>query len=151
MKRVYPRLAKYTIGILVLSLAFVFSVQGQEPVPSPASPTAEPAQPTAEPVGAKAKDANATSDDPDTVKPVRDPFDMYEFPTRRERFDRYVSDTVGPARLARTAAAAGFSQWRDSPEEWEQGMKGYGKRFAASFGRNAIQQTITFGLDQSLN
>jgi hypothetical protein len=29
-------------------------------------------------------------------------------------------------------------------------MKGYGKRFASSFGRSAIQQTVTYGLDEAL-
>ena len=30
-------------------------------------------------------------------------------------------------------------------------MKGYGKRFASSFGRNAIQQTVTYGLDEAFD
>ena len=29
-------------------------------------------------------------------------------------------------------------------------MKGYGKRYASGLGRNAIQQTITYGLDSAL-
>ena len=53
--------------------------------------------------------------------------------------------------LTRTAFSAGLDQWRDKPEEWEQGMKGYGKRFASSFGRNAIQQTVTYGLDEAFD
>lgn len=106
-------------------------------------------QPAAEPGSSKAKDGSVTTDKPDTVKQSPDPFDTYVFPTRGERFDRYVSDTVGPFRLVRTAAGAGISQWRDTPEEWEQGMKGYGKRFASGFGRNAIQQTVTYGLDEA--
>ena len=28
-------------------------------------------------------------------------------------------------------------------------MKGYGKRYASSFGQNAIQQTVTYGLDEA--
>jgi hypothetical protein len=139
MKRVCPGLAKYTIGILAVSfvLAFFAHVHGQEPESSP-----EPARPAGDKVGAKTNDAIA--------KPKSNPFDTYVFPTHRERFDRYVKDTVGPFRLARTAAAAGLDQWRDSPEEWGQGMKGYGKRFASSFGRGAIQQTVTYGLDEAL-
>ena len=142
MKRVCLGLTKYTIGILAVSfvIAFFAHVRGQEPASSP-----EPARPAGETVEAKANDANAAP-----RKPKADPFDTYVFPTHRERFDRYVKDTVGPFRLARTAAAAGLDQWRDSPEEWEQGMKGYGKRFASSFGRSAIQQTVTYGLDEAL-
>jgi hypothetical protein len=67
----------------------------------------------------------------------------YVFPTPRERFNR-------PERLLRSAAAAAISQWNDSPEEWGQGAKGYGKRFASSLGQNAIQQTVTYGLDSAL-
>ena len=74
----------------------------------------------------------------------------YVFPTKEERFKRYVKDTVGPWRLLRTGAAAGIQQWRDSPEEWEQGMKGYGKRYASNLARNAIQQTVTYGFDSAL-
>ena len=73
----------------------------------------------------------------------------YVFPTHRERFNRYVKSTVGPFRLAWTAASAGIHQWSDSPEEWGQGMKGYGKRYASSFGQNAMQQTVTYGLDEA--
>src|SRR5688500_2719177 len=124
---------KYTIGILSVSLLLCFSVQAQQPV--------------GEPAAAKAKDENTSA----ATKPDPDPFNLYVFPTKRERFDRYVKDTVGPLRLARTAAAAGLEQWRDTPEEWEQGMKGYGKRFASSLGRNAIQQSVTYGLDEALD
>lgn len=126
MKRICITLSKHVIGIAVVGLLVCFSVRAQEPA--------------AEPVADPAKDAAKT-----------DPFDTYVFPTNRERFDRYVKDTVGPFRLARTAAAAGLDQWRDKPEEWGQGMKGYSKRFASSLGRNAIQQTITYGLDEALD
>ena len=135
MKRVYLGLSKYTIGILAILTLISFSVRAQ--------------QPTGEPAGAKAKETKASTDKADAAKPDSDPFDTYVFPTHRERFDRYVKDTVGPFRLARTAAASGLDQWSDTPEEWGQGMKGYGKRFASSFGRNAIQQTVTYGLDEA--
>jgi len=74
----------------------------------------------------------------------------YVFPTSKERFNRYVKDNIGPWRLARSAASAGIQQWRDSPEEWGQGAEGFGKRFASNIGRNAIQQTVTYGLDSAL-
>jgi len=74
----------------------------------------------------------------------------YVFPTHRERFKRYVSSTVGPFALGRTAASAGINQWRDSPEEWGQGAKGYGRRFASGMGQNVIQQTVTYGLDEAM-
>ena len=129
MKRVSLRVGKYTIGILVVSFVIAFTVRAQEPQPSPPRPDSESVSATA--------------------KPDPDPFDTYVFPKRGERFERYVKDTVGPLRLARITLAAGIDQWRDNPEEWEQGMKGYGKRFASTFGRNAIQQSVTYGLDEA--
>ena len=62
-----------------------------------------------------------------------------------------MKSTVGPFALARIAASAGLQQANDSPEEWGQGMEGYGKRFASGFGRNVIQQTVTYGLDEAFD
>ena len=128
MKQVCSRLGKYSIGILVTSLVIAFSARAQQPESSPPRPEGET-------VAAKSKP---------------DPFKTYVFPTERERFNHYVKNTVGPFRLARTAFSAGVDQWRDNPEEWGQGMKGYGKRFASSFGRNAVQQSVRYGLDEAL-
>jgi hypothetical protein len=74
----------------------------------------------------------------------------YLFPTKRERFNRYVSRTVGPFSLLRTGLSAGIGQWQDHPEEWGQGASGYGKRYASGIGQNTIQQTVTYGLDEAL-
>ncbi|HKO44228.1 MAG TPA: hypothetical protein VJU84_13205 [Pyrinomonadaceae bacterium] len=78
------------------------------------------------------------------------PKDPYVFPTPKERFNRYLRSMFGPSALIRSAVAAGINQWQDSPEEWEQGMSGYGKRFGSSFGRNAVHHTIVYGLDSML-
>ena len=128
MKQVYLSAAKYLIGIVAVSFAIAFCVRAQQPE-SPAP------RPEGETVAAKANP---------------DPYKTYVFPTGRERFNRYVKDTVGPLRIARTAFSAGIDQWRDNPEEWGQGMQGYGKRFASGFGRNAVQQSVTYGLDEAL-
>jgi hypothetical protein len=130
MKRVCLRAGKYSIAIVAVSLAMAFAVRAQQPESSPSRADGEP-------VSAK-------------VKPDPDPFNTYVFPTRRQRLDHYVSDTVGPMRLTGITFSAAIDQWRDNPEEWGQGMKGYGKRFASSFGRNAIQQSVTYGLDEAL-
>ena len=73
------------------------------------------------------------------------------FPTHGERFKRYLSSTAGPFALLRISASAGITHWRDTPEEWGQGGKGYGRRWASGFGRNLVQQTVTYGLDEALN
>ena len=111
-----------TIGVLVIAIAGMVGVNGQTTTTQ-----------------------DQTKQDPSTTT-TQD----YVFPTADERFKRYVKDTVGPMRLLRTGASAGIQQWRDSPEEWGQGMEGYGKRFASGMGRNAIQQTVVYGLDSAL-
>lgn len=74
----------------------------------------------------------------------------YVFPTPRERFRRYVKSVVGPTSLLQTSVGAGINQWRDHPDEWEQGASGYGKRFASSLGKTAIRQTVVYGLDSAM-
>ncbi|HJT66904.1 MAG TPA: hypothetical protein VJ749_10645 [Pyrinomonadaceae bacterium] len=76
---------------------------------------------------------------------------IYVFPDNRERFRRYLKSTIGPVRLGWSAASAGISQWGNTPEEWGQGAQGFGKRYASSLGSNAIQQTVTYALDETLN
>jgi hypothetical protein len=93
--------------------------------------------------------AKSQSTDPVTVNNKVTKQD-YVFPTARERFDRYVKSTIGPWRLARTGLTAGVDQWRDQPEEWGQGAKGFGRRYASSLGQNAIEQTVTYGLDSAM-
>ena len=127
-----------TLGAFILVLAFVGPAFSQEPTPKtpPETPTTttQTAQPSSSP---STQPALTTSG--------------YVFPDKNERFKRYVNSTIGPFRLARTGVSAGLNQWNDSPEEWGQGMKGYGKRYASGLGRNAIQQTVTYGLDEALN
>ena len=118
-----------TCGVLVITVAAVVGVNGQDVTK----------EQTKTPVVVDNKTTTTQTTTPD-----------YVFPTAEERFNRYVKDTVGPWRLLRTGAAAGIQQWQDSPEEWGQGMEGYGKRFASNFGRNVIQQSVTYGLDSAL-
>ena len=113
------------IGVLVVTVVAAFSVYSQEP-------------------------NKPQSTDPPAATTTKTTTPDFVFPTPRERFNRYVKSTVGPERLLRSAASAGISQWNDSPEEWGQGAKGYGKRFASSMAQNAIQQTVTYGLDSAL-
>lgn len=88
--------------------------------------------------------------EPGQTAPQQTTNNPFVFPTKRERFNRYVKSTVGPFSLLHVAISAGINQWRDNPEEWEQGASGYGKRFASGFGKSAIQQTVIYGLDSAL-
>lgn len=74
----------------------------------------------------------------------------YIRPTAEKRFKRYVNDTVGPFSWVGIAASAGFSTIRNEPEEWDKSAKGFGKRFASSFGKNAIKNTAIYGIDEAL-
>jgi hypothetical protein len=122
-------MSKRTLGAFLFVLAFVIAAHGQETTPT----TQHTTQPT-------------TTTTTGTTPPVTP---EYVFPDKGERFKRYVNSTVGPFRLLRTGVSAGIDQWSDSPEEWGQGMKGYGKRYASGLGRNAIQETVTYGLDEA--
>lgn len=117
---------KRAFGVLALMVVVAFSVSSQETTQSRTT-TSQTQQSTNQ----------VTKSD-------------YVFPTPRERFNRYVKSTVGPTRLAWTAASSGINQWTNSPEEWGQGMKGYGRRFASALGENAINQTVTYGLDSAM-
>lgn len=82
-------------------------------------------------------------------KATQPPTVTYVFPTSRQRFNRYVRNTVGPVSLVRSAASAGLSQWDNDPLEWGQGAEGYGKRFASNFGKNAVRHTVQYGLSEA--
>ena len=71
--------------------------------------------------------------------------------TQGERFHNYVKSTFSPGRIAASAFAAGINQWRDNPEEWEQGGSGYGKRFLNAYSRSVLRQTMTYGLSSALH
>ena len=104
------------------------------------------------PVFAQSTDTAQTTDSTNTAQdaqPTSPP--AFVFPDKDERFRRYVKSTIGPFRIARTVVSAGLGQWSNSPEEWGQGAKGFGKRFASSFGSNAINQTVEYGLDEALH
>ena len=116
-------------GILVVGLVAAFSSYGQDDT-------------------TKSKDQN--DQQATTQTQTTQTTQTYVFPSEKERFKRYITNTIGPFRLLRTGAAAGIAQWKDAPEEWGQGMKGYGKRYASGMAQNAIQQTVTYGLDEAM-
>jgi len=54
----------------------------------------------------------------------------------------------GPLALAKVAAGAGFSTWRNSPEEWGGQWEGFGKRVASNLGKRVISNTVAYGLEE---
>src|SRR4051794_24781551 len=63
--------------------------------------------------------------------------------TQKERTQIYFKVMVNPLGYGKAAFSAGVDQWKDKPEEWEQGASGYGKRFANIMGQYSIQRTVT--------
>lgn len=133
-------MSKGTLGAFMLVLASVASAYSQETTPTTQQTTPATTQSTQQPP----TQTTQTRQQPTTTP-------GYVFPDHHERFKRYLKSTIGPFALVRTGVSAGLNQWHDSPEEWGQGMEGYGKRYASGFGRNAIQQTVTYGLDEAFH
>ncbi len=55
-----------------------------------------------------------------------------------------VKHTLGPTAVGRAAAGAGISQLNNTPSEWGQGMLGFGRRFASSFGFHMVKKGIEY-------
>jgi hypothetical protein len=63
----------------------------------------------------------------------------------RQKFHYYLKSTYGPLSMASSLAGSGIRHGLDYVPEWGQGMEGYGKRLAASFGEKAVKNSIQFG------
>ena len=74
----------------------------------------------------------------------------YTRPEAGERFKKYVDNTVGLSALLGPAVSATFRQIKNTPPEWKKTGSGFTKRFGDSFGRNFVNQTVTYGLDEAL-
>jgi hypothetical protein len=73
----------------------------------------------------------------------------YVRPTKQQRVNRYLSDAFGVPAVIGSAFSAGISQIGNNPPEWNRTIGGYGKRFANSYGTNALRNTISFGLNEA--
>jgi len=149
MKRTFRMLARQVFVCILLITTAGMPLYGQQPISQSASQTSDEARGDSGNAG-PSQSATEVAVDQDTTQTKGPSSQPYVFPTHHERFKRFVNSTVGPITLGRTAISAGINQWRDHPKEWEQGASGYGKRFASSFGKNAIHQTITYGLDEAM-
>jgi hypothetical protein len=73
----------------------------------------------------------------------------YLRPTQRIMARNYLFDAYGPYPIAGAAFAAGINQLSNSPPEWNQGLKGYSKRFGSDMGIAAVGTTTRFGLAEA--
>jgi hypothetical protein len=71
--------------------------------------------------------------------------------TQEQRNNMFAKSLINPVWYLKVAASAGVNQWFDTPEEWEQGASGYGKRFGDIMGQYAIRKTVTFGFESLLH
>ena len=74
----------------------------------------------------------------------------YTPPTQATEFKNYVFDTFGPYPIAVAAVTAGIDQFDNSPPEWHDSAKGYGKRFGSNLGIDAVSTTTRYGLSEAL-
>src|SRR5579864_5454122 len=56
----------------------------------------------------------------------------------------YWKHAFGPGEAGRAAMGAGISQATNTPAEWGQGAKGFGKRFASSFSKHVVHKAIQY-------
>jgi hypothetical protein len=79
--------------------------------------------------------ASPVAIDPGVIEPL----------TPKQKAVMAVKNTFWPQSLANRAVLAGINQWMDKPEEWGQGMEGYGKRFANRIARGGVRQAVQLG------
>ena len=60
-----------------------------------------------------------------------------------EKFHLFVSDTINPFSFVESAFNAGLAQMGNDDPQWGQGMKGYGRRYAADLADNASDEFFT--------
>jgi len=73
----------------------------------------------------------------------------YVRPTQRIKIINYVFDAFGPYPIAGAAFGAGINQATNSPPEWNQGVKGYSKRFGSDYGIAMVATTTRYGLSEA--
>jgi hypothetical protein len=129
---------KFRITLGALFLTASFNVHAQQQIPEPQK---TPPQKSVSETDSKKDDA---------TRSVSDPNQTYVRPDRKTRQKNYFKSIFGPYALARTVVGAGISTARNSPEEWGGQWEGFGRRVASNFGKNAIKQTVVYGLDESL-
>lgn len=78
--------------------------------------------------------------------PQAKPVVGYQRPTEKVKLVNYLFDAYGPFPLVGSALVAGINQADNSPRDWDQGIKGYGRRWGSDFGIAAITTTTRYGL-----
>ncbi|MEO8573977.1 MAG: hypothetical protein ABI481_08400 [Pyrinomonadaceae bacterium] len=128
------------IFLILGLLIFVTPLFGQQPIPTATpGPGTVISEPVVQSPGPTTSVTNVTSSQ-----------STYTPPDGATRRKRYINSLIGPVNLGRMVLRAGISTWSNSPEEWGTKWEGFGRRLASTFGKNAIKQTTTYGLDEVL-
>jgi len=72
----------------------------------------------------------------------------YKRPTQKVKMVNYLFDAFGPYPIVGAALVAGYNQADNSPRDWDQGVKGYGRRWGSNYGIGAITTSTRYGLAQ---
>lgn len=84
----------------------------------------------------------------ETVSNMR-PVD-YRRPDARKRFDRYMSNIVGPGTLLQYVGTTALLTLRNTPKEWGTKPEGMARRLANTVAKNVIKESVIYGLDEAL-
>lgn len=76
--------------------------------------------------------------------------EIYARPTQATVTRNFLFDAFGPYPTAGAAFTAGIGQISNAPPEWNQGAKGYARRFGSDFGISATGTTARYGLAEVL-
>lgn len=66
--------------------------------------------------------------------------------TLKDRTDIYLKSFVGPEAFARPLLGAAVDQGMDTPPQWGQGARGFGRRAASGLAQGFTARTIQFGV-----
>ena len=58
--------------------------------------------------------------------------------------------SIAPSSWMKSAVSAGLAHWQNSPEEWEQGPRGYGIRYGHRMANRGVESVIGFGVSTAL-
>jgi hypothetical protein len=74
---------------------------------------------------------------------------LYTRPTETIKLRNYLFDAFGPYPTVGAAIAAGVSQLSNSPPEWSQGARGFGRRYGSNYGIAAVSITARYALAEA--
>ena len=73
----------------------------------------------------------------------------YVRPAQRTMVNNNLFDAFGPYPIAGAAVTAGINQFGNAPPEWNQGLKGYSRRFGSDFGIVVVGTTTRYALAEA--